>query len=714
LRSQTSARAQGFTTPILALRRSFGELQHAVLGLARSAGRLGIPVYAVRESSSELATRSRYLRGAVHLKRSESDERWLETLVGFGLAHEHPVLLAIDDGSAAFADENHGALSAAFRMTKDPAGLHRRIASKHGLAQLCRQLELPTPSSSLPTSEAEAVAHADQYGYPVVLKRSEHWRPAAQPRAPSVLIAHSRAQLLSGYRRMESRGTSNVIVQQYIPGGPDAVWMFNGYFDRTGECLCAFTGQKLRQRGPRTGPATLGLCTWNEAVAELAIRLMSGLGYHGIVDMGVRYDERDGQYKVLDVNPRMGSTFRLFVGQGGLDVVRAAYLDLTGQTVPQELPLEGRKWLVEPYDLVASAQEIGQRTLTVSQWVRSLSGVQEAAWWTRDDPIPFAGMCASLGWHAGRYYSRRQRRRQADRRAASVAPPRQAAVDHYFDQGAHYWLDVYRRAGLQPLIYRQRMETVLQWVEDLALPAGARVLDVGTGAGLLSAELAQRGFHVTATDTSVEMVKKAGEHARHVGVLDAMRIRYSDAHELPFADEQFDLVVALGLLPWLHDPQRAINEMVRVLRPGGWIALTADNRARLNFLVEPREHPLLYPVKMARRAAKPGPSGVTASAASRLHLPGEVELMLRSSGAVPARRTTIGYGPFTFLGRPVLGDAIGVRLHRQLEDLSRRRVPALRRLGWHYLVAAQTPPRPYRAGLIHPFGRTLCGAAHNP
>jgi D-aspartate ligase len=680
------------------LRRSFGELQHGVLSLARSAGRLGIPVYAVRGSAREVTSQSRYLRGFLQVPTRASTEQWLDALVEFGRAHGRPVLFAIDDDSAAFADEYHAALSAAFRMGKDPAGLHRRLASKQGLWQLCRQLQLPTPSSTLPASEDEAETLAARYGYPVVLKRSEHWRTAADPEAPSVLIARSPRELLRGYRRMQSQGESNVIVQEYIPGGPDSVWMFNGYFDRRSECVCAFTGQKLRQRGPRTGPTTLGICVWNEAVAELATRMMGGLGYQGIVDMGVRYDERDGQYKVLDVNPRMGSSFRLFVGEGGLDVVRAAYFDLTGQPVPRVRPVGGRKWVVEPYDLVASVQEIGAGTLTASEWIRSYRGVDEAAWWARDDPVPFLGMCGSMGWTAARYFARRRRMRRSERAAASgpsadADSSRQAAVDRYFDVAADYWLDIYRRDGLQALIYRQRMQAVLGWVDDLRLPAGARTLDVGCGAGLLSAELARRGLEVTATDSSIEMVKNARQHARDLRLGDAVRVELADAHALPLGDQQFDLVVAMGLLPWLHDADQAVGEMVRVLRPGGWIVVTADNRARLNLIVEPRENPLLYPVKVARRAARHTDARVPNGAPSRLHLPGQVERMLRSSGAEPVRRSTVGFGPFTFLGRPLLGDATGLRLHRWLERVSERRAPAVRRFGWHYVVAAQRPER---------------------
>jgi D-aspartate ligase len=684
----------GTSTPILALRRTFGELQHTVLAVARSAGRWGVPVYAVRRTAGEVATHSRYLGGVLQAPRNKSSEQWLETLLEFGLTHGRPVLLTLDDDSAAFADDHHAALSTAFRMTRDPAGLHRRLASKRELWQLCRQLDLPTPQSCFPSSEDETVAFADRHGYPVVLKRSEHWRPAADPDAPSVLIARTPDELLRGYRRMQSPGPLNVVLQEYIPGGSDSVWMFNGYFDRNSECLCAFTGRKLRQRGQGTGPTTLGICVWNPAVAELATRLMGGVRYHGIVDMGLRYDERDGQYKVLDVNPRLGSSFRLFVGEDGLDVVRAAYLDLTEQPVPTTRTRAGRKWMVEPYDLVASATEIRAGTLTVSDWARSFSGVQEVAWWARDDPLPFYAMCATLGWRAIGYRARSRTRRRANRqpgmgRAMETGTSPQGVVDRFFDRSAEYWRDVYQQDGLQGVIYRERMEAALRWIGDVRLPPGARVLEVGCGAGLAAAELGRAGFDVTATDSSLEMVNKAQRHAQEAGVADAVEVVHADAHRLPFAAEQFDAVVALGLLPWLHDPQHAVNEMIRPLRSGGWIVVSADNRARLNLIVEPRENPLLTPVKLMRRGLRRAAGRGRDGATSRLHLPGQIELMLRSAGAVPVRRTTVGFGPFTFLGRSLFNDAAGLRLHRWLEHASEHRMPAARRLGWHYLVAAQ-------------------------
>jgi predicted ATP-grasp superfamily ATP-dependent carboligase len=130
-------------------------------------------------------------------------------------------------------------------------------------------------------------------------------------------------------------------------------------------------------------------------VADMIRRLVKEVGYRGIIDVGFRYDERDGRYKLLDVNPRIGSSFRLFVGDNGLDVLRALYLDLTDQPVPATVPRVGRKWIDEPHDLVTTFQLARRDGFRELEWRRSLHGIEEAAWFARDDLRPVVSFWAA-------------------------------------------------------------------------------------------------------------------------------------------------------------------------------------------------------------------------------------------------------------------------------------------------------------------------------
>src|SRR5258708_10748460 len=147
---------------------------------------------------------------------------------------------------------------------------------------------------------------------------------------------------------------AKVMFQEYIPGRDNMTWTFNGYFDRNGECRVAFTGRKLRNYPPYFGQASLGICVRNEYVEKETIRFMSAIGYKGPLDIGFRYDARDGRYKVNDINPRIGGMLRLFVGDNGMDVARALYQEMTGKPVTSAGTPEGRKWIIEDIDLISA------------------------------------------------------------------------------------------------------------------------------------------------------------------------------------------------------------------------------------------------------------------------------------------------------------------------------------------------------------------------
>jgi D-aspartate ligase len=159
----------------------------------------------------------------------------------------------------------------------------------------------------------------------------------------------------------------------------------------------------------------------NEEVEQVTVRLMQALGYRGILDIGYRFDARDGTYKLLDANPRLGVTFRLFVDSVGVDVARALYLDLTGQAFEAGEPVPGRRWAVENLDVASAIRHVRSRELSVAGWVRSLRAVDEWAWFARDDVRPFLRMCGSFaGACVHRVLGRGRTRRPAAAAPAQV------------------------------------------------------------------------------------------------------------------------------------------------------------------------------------------------------------------------------------------------------------------------------------------------------
>lgn len=115
-------------------------------------------------------------------------------------------------------------------------------------------------------------------------------------------------------------------------------------------------------------------------------------------------------------------------------------------------------------------------------------------------------------------------------------------------------------------VYKQRI------LEQLALRAGATVLDVGCGTGQDAQDLAQvvgPGGRVVGIDSSETMLQVARAHTTSL----QLPVEYilADASHLPFADASFDGCQASRVLGYLQDPSTAISEMVRVIRPGARI-----------------------------------------------------------------------------------------------------------------------------------------------
>jgi ubiquinone/menaquinone biosynthesis C-methylase UbiE len=100
-----------------------------------------------------------------------------------------------------------------------------------------------------------------------------------------------------------------------------------------------------------------------------------------------------------------------------------------------------------------------------------------------------------------------------------------------------------------------------------ALPTGARVLEVAPGPGFLSVALAKLGCDVTGVDISESFVRMATEYARKEGV--RVNFVHGSASDLPLEANTFDSVVCRAAFKNFSEPLRAINEMYRVLKPGG-------------------------------------------------------------------------------------------------------------------------------------------------
>jgi len=221
-----------------------------------------------------------------------------------------------------------------------------------------------------------------------------------------------------------------------------------------------------------------------------------------------------------------------------------------------------------------------------------------------------------------------------------------------------YWRDVYGEDSFAAAVYQTRHDGALAWIDSLHLPPGSPVLEIGCGAGFLTVALAARGLRVESIDSSPAMIASTRARLADAGAAEAVTTRVEDVHALSAPDGSYAAVVALGVVPWLHSPEQALREITRVLRPGGSLIITTDNRARLNFILDPRYNPVLvYPLKreLKKILGRVGrrPLGILPD----VHYPSQLDQLIRSAGLEKRQGRTIGFGPFSFLGIKLFRDA---------------------------------------------------------
>jgi 2-polyprenyl-3-methyl-5-hydroxy-6-metoxy-1,4-benzoquinol methylase len=272
-----------------------------------------------------------------------------------------------------------------------------------------------------------------------------------------------------------------------------------------------------------------------------------------------------------------------------------------------------------------------------------------------------------------------------------IGADRQAELDALFEVEAQYWSDLYTEADVLATVHRYRTSLTLRWIDELGLPEGSAVLEVGCGPGLLAIALARRGFEVVATDPVERMLDRARGAATASGVADRIRFGRADVHGLDFPDRAFDLVVGLGVMPWIDRPVAALAEMGRVMGPGGHLILSTNNRNPLHVLADPVRLAALAPLRDRGRAIVSAFMGGSPHRPVRpisFARPDELAPKLAGVGLRLVRSQAFGFGPFTLLGRPVIPDDVGVRIERRLQFRAEREDGGLAGIAAQYLILA--------------------------
>ncbi len=376
------------SVPTLLMKVGRYPIHHGSVGVVRTLGRGGVRVFAVTEDRFTPTARSRYLSGAFVWPTTglEDPQELVAGLVALGeRVGERAVLLQTDDEAALLVAEHADVLKAHFLLPSVPPELPRLLNSKSGLAELCATAGVAVPASARPRSVSELFDVAGRLGFPVMLKNDAAWERLSNPAVSGTTLVRDAAEL----ERLASTWTSmpGVLVQEYLPHDQTTDWSVAIHCGERDDRVLALTGRKVRSFPAHAGVTTVGLTRANEALREQAVAFCRAVGFRGIASMDWRLDSRDGRFKLLDFNVRIGAMFRMFQTDRGVDVVRALHLDLTGREVPYGREIEDRRYVVGNLALAVALQYPHDRA-SRRQVRRFPAGGVERAWLAGDDPLP--------------------------------------------------------------------------------------------------------------------------------------------------------------------------------------------------------------------------------------------------------------------------------------------------------------------------------------
>lgn len=371
------------------------------LAVARSLGRRGVPVIALDRDANGLGLHSKYIAVAGRCPYPLEDERaFIDLLLQIGAALDRKAMLVpcLDEWVFAVA-RNRAELEEFFVLPFSDLEIIDRILDKNLLYHKCEERGIPIPRTFY-VGEQTPDEIASQIEFPCIVKPALQ-REFTNEFGEKVFRANDRREFLDLCGRASHH---SLLAQEIVGAGTDSFYSLCSYVGRDRQPKGLFVGRKLEQYPPDFGTACLVDSRYVEQIVERGVDILNQFAYHGISEVEFIYDERDREFKLLDINTRVWKWIGLPIA-AGIDLPWLAYRDgVYGEVEAAGRQREPLRW-VYMKDYVALRRErpgSQEATLSRQDWLDLITGKTDeesaiiSAVLSADDPEPFARLMESL------------------------------------------------------------------------------------------------------------------------------------------------------------------------------------------------------------------------------------------------------------------------------------------------------------------------------
>lgn len=255
---------------------------------------------------------------------------------------DHPemklLLIACGDVYANLVSQCAEQLRPLFAFHALEIALNRQLSLKSSFYQLCEKHHLPHPKTLvLNAQDVQEKKYVNlPFDFPIAMKpaNSTQWLDVDFPGRKKAFIIDTPEELDTLIQRSYAAGyTDSMILQDFIPGDDSHMRVLNAYVDQHHRVRMMFLGHPLLEdpTPEAVGNYAAIIPDYNEAVFEPIRRFLETINYTGVANFDMKYDERDGEYKLFEINLRQGRS-SYFVTLNGYNLARYFVDDLIEDT----------------------------------------------------------------------------------------------------------------------------------------------------------------------------------------------------------------------------------------------------------------------------------------------------------------------------------------------------------------------------------------------
>lgn len=363
------------------------------IGLVRSLGEAGIPVYVGSYYHDNVALYSRYCRRRILFSHYRKPS-FVTELVSLGRSLNQKLpLLSDDDRVVLTVSRNREELSQFFYFNLPDKEIVEDILDKERYASLAQRLKLPVPWTVMPDGHETLERLAKEISYPCVLKplrKDDWWHPdfikIVGPYRKAIQC-NNREELFDYFDRVR-KVRKEVLVQEFVPGDDTTLCSINMYFNARCELQTYFIGKKHRVYPIHAGVGCLVETVEDDEIKQVALESAEKLKMMGFLNVQFKRDGCTGQLKILEMHTR-NSLWSHLSTASGLNIAAIGYYDMLGLEYPFPKKYRcGGSWIDLNKDFQAFLDYRKSREWTFWRWLKSLRGKKVFHVHSLRDPFP--------------------------------------------------------------------------------------------------------------------------------------------------------------------------------------------------------------------------------------------------------------------------------------------------------------------------------------